>query len=126
MDESLLEVARPQFTRGEHGTIWPLNKHSNAYAASLVVKTGPGKLYGFTVYNSNAAAQFVLLFDAATVPADGSIPACVFTAATVANLGVSWADVGRSFNVGCVLVNSSTGPTLTIGVADCFFDAQYL
>lgn len=103
----------------------PANKHSNAYAASLVVKTGPGILYGFTVYNSNAAAQFILVFDAAAVPANGAIPAVVLTAATVANLGANWIP-GRAFQVGCVLVNSSTGPTLTIGAADCFWDAQYV
>ena len=38
----------------------PLNIHSNAYEAVRKVKTGPGFLYGFSVYNS-WAAQFVPL-----------------------------------------------------------------
>ena len=125
MSENLLDVQRPYWTQGEYNERWPLNKHSNAYAASLVVKSGPGKLYGFTVYNSGAA-QFILVFDAAALPANGSVPAVVLSAAATANLGASWGDTGRSFDVGCVIVNSSTGPTLTIGAADCFIDAQYV
>lgn len=103
----------------------PDNIHSNALVASLVVKTGPGILYGFTVYNSKAAAQFVQVFDAAILPADGAIPACVFTVATVANLPVNWIP-GRTFKTGCVICNSSTAATKTIGSADLFIDAQYL
>jgi hypothetical protein len=103
----------------------PLNKSSIAYATALVVKTGPGVLYGFTVYSSNAGAQFILIFDAASVPADGAVPACVFTIAGVSNLPVQYLP-GRTFLNGCVLVNSSTGPTKTVGSADCWFDAQFL
>ena len=125
VSENLLEVARPYWTQGELNENWPLNKHSNAYAASLVVKTGPGKLYGFTVYNSGAA-QFIQVHDTSAVPASGAIPAVVLSAAAAANLGSFWGDVGRAFNTGCVIVNSSTGPTYTAGADDCFFDAQYL
>lgn len=103
----------------------PLNIHSNAYAASLVVKSGPGRLYGFTVYNSKASAQFIQVFDAASLPADGAIPACVFTVSNGANLPVQWIP-WRTFTTGCVICNSSTGPTKTIGSADCFFDAQFV
>jgi len=103
----------------------PHNVHSNAYAASLVVKSGPGILYGFSVYNSNAGAQFIQVFDAASLPSNGAAPAVVFTVAATSNLGINWIP-GRAFQVGCVIVNSSTGPTLTVGSADCFFDAQYV
>ena len=103
----------------------PLNIHSNVYQASLVVKSGPGILYGFTVYNSKSAAQFIQVFDAATLPADGAVPAFVVTVATAANFGVNWLP-GRTFQTGIVICNSSTGPTKTIGSADCFFDCQYV
>jgi len=59
------------------------------------------------------------------VPANGAVPVAVFTVATVANLAVNWIP-GRTFRRGIVICNSSTGPTLTIGAADCFFDAQYV
>lgn len=103
----------------------PLNNSSIAYAASLVVKTGPGRLYGITVYNSNTAAQFIQIFDANTVPADGAVPSCVFVVGGAANLPVQWIP-WRTFLNGCVLLNSSTGPTKTAGSADCWFDAQFL
>lgn len=103
----------------------PLNIHSQAYAASLVVKSGPGILYGFTVYNSKVTAQFVQVFDASALPADGAIPACVFSVSGSAGAGVNWLP-GRTFQTGIVICNSSTGPTKTIGSADCYFDAQFV
>ena len=103
----------------------PLNIHSNAYEASRVVKSGPGILYGFTIYNSKASSQFIQVFDAAALPADGAIPAWVGTVAATSNLAANWLP-GRTFQTGIVLCNSSTGATKTIGAADCFFDAQFL
>jgi hypothetical protein len=105
--------------------LYPLNISTNAYAASLVVKSGPGIFYGFTAYNSNASAQFILVFDASTLPGNGAIPAAVFTVAGSNNLGVNWIP-GRTFHTGIVVCNSSTGPTKTIGSADCWFDCQYV
>ena len=112
-------------TPPDYIALQPLNIHSNAYAASLVVKSGPGILYGFTVYSSNAGSQFIQVFDAATLPADGAIPAAVFRVSATSNVATNWLP-GRTFLVGCVLCNSSTGPTKTIGSADCFFDVQFL
>lgn len=110
---------------GETDALLPLNKSSIAYAASLVVKTGTGILYGFTVFSSRASAQWIQVFDARDVPADGAVPAWIGTVATVSNLGVNWLP-GRTFQAGIVICNSSTGPTKTIGSADCWFDAQYV
>src|SRR5437016_3345445 len=117
MGESLLEVGHPDWTQGEWNTRWPLNKHSNAYGASLVVKTGPGKLYGFSVFSSNIATQYILLFDAAEVPTNGAIPVFPFPVATLTAFLAGYADVGRAFNTGCVLVNSTTANSLTIGAS---------
>jgi len=104
----------------------PANTHSNAYEAIHQVKSGQTLLYGFTAYNSNAAAQFIQLFDRETTPATGAVPAAVFTVAGASNLGAAWTPVPRLFLVGCWIANSSTGPTYTAGAADCFFDVQYL
>ena len=107
---------------------YPLNLHSNVYVSSLVVKTGPGILYGFSIYNSGAT-QFIQVFDyanaATPVPADGAIPAVVFTVSGSANLAANWIP-GRAFTTGIVICNSSTGPTKTIGSANLFIDAQFL
>ncbi len=112
---------------GEASPLQPQNKHSTAYATSLVVKTGPGVLYGFTVFNSKASTQYILLIDINTVPADGDTTLAIpFPVATLTTLAVSYGTLGRAFNVGCVLVNSSTANSKTVGSADCWFDAQYL
>ena len=103
----------------------PLNIHSNAYAKSIAVKSGPGLLYGFTVYSSNAGSQFIQVHDVPTAPANGAIPACLFTVGAAAQLPVNWLPP-RTFLYGCFIVNSSTGATLTAGSADCFFDVQFL
>ena len=102
----------------------PTNYYRPALAASIVL---PGHLlvYGFTVYNSNAAAQFVLMFDANALPADTAVPIFPLNAATKTLAGVSWTPQGREFLEGLVLCNSSTDTTKTIGAADCFFDVQY-
>jgi hypothetical protein len=126
MGELLSEIERPWYEQGERGGLYPLSKHSNVYEASIVVKSGPGKLYGFTVYNSKGSDQFVLLFDTSGVPAEGAIPCAIYKAVTLTTREVSFGTWGRAFNAGIVLCNSSTGPTKTIGSADCFFDAQYL
>lgn len=125
MGNDLLEIGKPWYTQGEHGGLWPLNIHANAYAAALKVKSGPGKLYGFTVYNSGAA-QFIQIHDTASAPASGAIPALVINVSATATRGVYFGEVGRTFNTGCWIVNSSTGPTYTAGSADCFIDAQYI
>ena len=103
----------------------PLNVHSNVYVNALLVKTGPGLLYGFSVYSSKASSQWIQVFDQVAAPATGNIPAVSLTVATVANLGVNWIPP-RAFFTGCWIVNSTTGPTYTAGSADCFIDVQFL
>lgn len=107
----------------------PLNNHSIAYEASRVIKSGPGILYSLTVYSSLAGNQWVQLFDANTVPADGAVPCCILNlSGTTAGLTTPqwfWT-AGRTFQAGIVVCNSTTGPTKTIGAANCFFDAQFI
>lgn len=52
----------------------PFNYSSPRLQSSAVVKTGPGKLFGLTVTNTKASAQYVQLFDASSVPAEGAVP----------------------------------------------------
>lgn len=112
-------------TPDESRALEPLNTHSIAYATSLIVKSGPGILFGFTVYSSRTTAQFIQVFDSSTLPADGAIPELVIAIPASSDRELNWIP-GRTFRVGIVLVNSSTGATKTIGSADCFFDAQFL
>lgn len=115
-----------QLLAGEAGNNLPLSARTDGYDNALVVKSGAGKLFGFSVYNSSASSQWIQIFDVAKIPAEGARPDAIFVVATATNLGVFYGLPGRSFNAGCVIVNSSTGPTKTIGSKDCFIDAQYI
>lgn len=94
---------------------------SVAYEASKVIGTGPITFYGMLVHNSKATAQYIQLFDTIAVPADTAIPIAVFLVpgATTASLGATVH--GLRFETGLCVSNSSTGPTKTIGSADCYF-----
>lgn len=102
----------------------PLNFNVGALRSSVVV---PGRVvvYGFTVYNTNAAAQFLNVFDASTLPAEGAVPLFSWALAAHTGVGFGWQPNGRQFQTGLVLCNSSTDATKTLGSADCFFDVQF-
>lgn len=102
------------------------NSTSNSYESSRIVKAGNGRLFGLSGYNSKSSAQFILGFDRTTLPSNGAVPAFVMTALATDNFWVSWAPNWRNFTDGWVFTNSSTAQTLTLGSADCWFDAQYL
>lgn len=102
-----------------------LNSTSIAYEASRVVKPKPGTLRGLTGYNSKGSAQFIQLFDSPGLPADGAVPVVVITIAASSSFSLDYGLDGRKFLRGIVVANSSTGPTKTIGSADCWFDVQY-
>src|SRR5689334_25314615 len=77
--------------------------HSNGYKNQLVVYTGTCILYGFTVYSSNVAAQWIQVIDTNTAPAAGVNPAASLTVAATANLGVYYGEPGFLFLAGCVI-----------------------
>jgi len=110
----------------DRSTCSPLNATTTAYAASLVIKASEGTLYYVSGFNSKNAEQFILFFDSAALPANGAVPKIVYRVDARADFDFPLDHFGRHFRNGIVVSNSSTGPTLTIGSADCWFDAQYL
>lgn len=103
----------------------PKNATVAAYAASKVIKNAAGTLRSVSGYNSKAAPQFIQLHDAAALPADTAVPAVILFVGAQSNFSFDFGLSGRSFANGIVVCNSSTGPTKTIGAADCWFDGQY-
>lgn len=106
-------------------TYAPTNVTTTAYAASLVIKATAGTLYVVTGYNSKTAAQFIQIHDSATLPADTAVPKVIFSVPPLGNFSYDLGNYGRYFANGITICNSSTGPTKTIGSADCWIDAQF-
>ncbi len=102
----------------------PTNATTTVYAASLILKSSGGVLYGLSGFNSKASTQFIQVHDSATLPADGAAPKVLVQVAASSSFSLDFGTRGRSFASGIVVCNSSTGPTKTIGAADCWFDGQ--
>ena len=103
----------------------PTNNPSTVLEAGRVIKASAGILYGLSGYNSNVAAQNILLFDAAAVPADGATAVEVIRVPATSSFIIDFGAHGKVFNIGMSVSNSSTAPTKTIGAADCFFTPRY-
>jgi len=94
--------------------------------ANQFIATGYLRVYGFSVFSSNAATQYVLMFDASSLPADTAVPLMAFPVSASANVGLYFGPMGRIFQRGLVLCTSSTSTTKTLNAtADAFFDVEY-
>jgi len=102
---------------------------STSLESSKVVS---GAVRGFSVsgMNTSASDQYIMVFDSATVPANGTVtPVAVLLASAGYQFSFNW-NGGRSFSNGIAVCNSTTlvsggNVTKTIGSADCLFDINY-
>lgn len=101
---------------------------STAAEASKVVKASAGRLYSVSVSNANAATRYLMVFNATSLPGNGTVP--VFTPIKVSTGDQGQAaffDInGKYFSTGIVVAMSSTQNTLTIAGSDHLFYAAYL
>lgn len=102
------------------------NVSSSAYETNHVLKSSAGYLFMLTGYNSKTSGQFIQLHNATSLPSDTAVPVLIFYVSAGANFSLDLSKYGRYFSTGIVVCNSSTGPTKTIGSADCWFDAQII
>jgi|SRR5215469_1472304 len=99
---------------------------SQGKLSNQFISTGQLRVYGFSVFSSNAGSQFILMFDASSLPAEGAVPIMAFPVSASQNLGLYFGPMGRMFKRGIVLCSSSTSTTKTInGTSDCFFDVIF-
>lgn len=99
---------------------------STALEASHVLKASAGQLVQLTIFNSAVSAQFVLVMNSTTVPANGAVtllyPPIPIGAGQIVSIDFPAPLVAST---GISVSNSSTGSfTKTIGSADCVFYAQ--
>lgn len=103
----------------------PTRAVSTAYEASRVVKASAGNLYRLWGYNSKTTAQFIQIHNTTSVPADTAVPILFMTVPGSSNFNFDFLVLPEQFATGISVCNSSTGPTKTIGSADCWFFASY-
>lgn len=117
-----------------------LGTFSNSYAAllgnavpsqqtstvdgSLILKTSAGYLQGFSV-TSGAAAGYVLIFDSATVPSNGTVtPKFCYNLPATSTTGATWVPYSMPFTNGLVIVFSTTGCFTKTISATAFISGQ--
>ena len=105
---------------------WSLSNYAAVAAASGVIKASAGKLFNLVVYNDNAAARYLQLFNVASVPADTTVPNVAFGIPTKTTLVIPLGSLGRYYSTGISWCLSTTFGTKTLAGADGSVLADYI
>ncbi len=96
---------------------------SGGLVASTVLKTGKARLHWVFPYNNNGSARYVMVFDAAALPVNGSAPLWMYplTATSAPAKELAFPPEGLLCTAGIVIALSTTPTTLTIAAADLLY-----
>lgn len=98
---------------------------STAYESGEVVKAAPGVLHRISGFNAHVAAVWVQIHDAASMPANGKVPAIIIHVAATSAFDFDLSELGRFYQKGITVCSSSTGPTKTLSGNTAWFSVQY-
>lgn len=105
------------------------NKYTSSALETSSILAFPCRVMGFVCENTNNAVGWLHFFDATVKPADGAVPLMSYKVATASQLILSWNNAQvplHWFRTGCVVVLSSTGPTLTAVSSKLFSTIAYI
>ncbi len=103
---------------------------ANQALANSRVLAGTPRVVMVSGYSTNVAAQYIMLFDADAQPANATVPLRVLKVApdgsgTFPSFSFTFPMEGWCPSLGCVVCNSTTDASLTLGAADCIFNIDY-
>lgn len=105
----------------------PNNYTSARLEASAFIKSGAGRLFGFTITNTSGSTVYAMMLDdGPTILADGAQPTAVWPVPPTSTLTVTYGTIGRWFGAGLWLLGSTTLATKTLSTAVLIIDAQYV
>src|SRR4051794_3281835 len=91
-----------------------------AYVNTQVIRASVGTLIFLCGYNSGPD-QFIQVHNKATVPANTNVPDIILAVPAASNFSFVIPVGGFPLSTGIAVCNSTTGPTCTLGAADCWF-----
>lgn len=97
---------------------------NTSLASSFVPKIGPGVLHDCSV-TCTATAGYLLIFDSATVPADGAVTPTYSYEIDKGSAGFNFEPNPWQFKNGLVMVLSSSGPFTKTAIANGHFTARF-
>ncbi len=99
---------------------------SQAPAASGIVKAAPGVFFEVNGFNTSASTRYFQVFNSATVPSNGAVPAIVpIVVPPSSPFSFSFVKDGVELDTGIVWACSTGFGTLTIGAAEMWATVTY-